>query len=202
MNNWMWIVLLIPVVIWILSTVIRPEEPPRRRFPPRDDERAEPRRGRPPGEVERFLEEINRLRRRTGEEQQRPPETPPARPEIPRPVPRRVVRPTAAAPRPRPQPVSRAVPLETQLGNIPVPASPSRPPAPVVPARGAAPVLDVIPVSRAPALASIALPVPEGSPAAAIQGLFRNPQTLAAAIILHEVLGPPRCKRRRWSPSS
>jgi hypothetical protein len=200
MNNWMWIVILIPVVIWILSTVIRPpEEQPRRGFPPGGEEPAEPRRGRPPGEVERFLEEINRLRRRASEEQ-RPSEAPAARPEVPRPVPRRVVRPNV--PRPRPQPVSR--PLEAApLGKIPVPASvppppPPPPPAPAAPVGVSGEVLDVIPVSRAPVLTSLPAATAGLSPAAtAIRDMFRNPQTLAAAIVLHEVLGPPKCRRRR-----
>jgi len=194
MNSWIWIVILIPVVIWILSTVIRPpDEQPRRRFPPGADERAEARRGRPPGEVERFLEEINRLRRRTSEEQ-RPPEPAPAsaRPEVPRPVPRRVVR----QPAPRPQPVSRPVPVQrAPVGRMPVPASAPLPPP--VPAPASTEVLEVIPVSRAPVLSSLPAATAGMSPAAsAIRDMFRNPQTVAAAIVLHEVLGPPKCRRR------
>ena len=43
-----------------------------------------------------------------------------------------------------------------------------------------------------------AMPTVGESPVAvALRGLFRTPETLAAAIVLHEVIGPPRCRRRR-----
>jgi hypothetical protein len=84
--------------------------------------------------------------------------------------------------------------------QVPVLASALAPPPAVLveAAADAAKILDVVPVSGAPALANIALPAPGSAPAATMRALFRNPQTLAAAIVLHEVLGPPRSKRR-WS---
>src|SRR5262245_22697286 len=109
--NWMWIVILIPVVVWILSSVIRPsEEQPRdlrRRLPPRDDEGpGEPPRARPPSEVERFLEEINRLRQRAAEQQKaaEEPTAAPAPKPPPPPMPRQMPRPVPPPRRPRPEP--------------------------------------------------------------------------------------------------
>jgi hypothetical protein len=203
MNHWMWLVIVIPVVIWILSSVIRPpEDQPRdlrRRFPPRDDLGAgEPRPG-PQGEVERFLEEINRLRRRSAEQQpaaEEPTAAPPPKPA--QPMPRRV-----PPRRPRSEPVVRPELRKVRpIGTLPLPATtPPPPPPPQPPAPMAPPIAEVIEVvaTRAPGRPVVAAPLlpTNVSPAEALRGMLQTPQTLAAAVVLHEILGPPRCRRRR-----
>jgi hypothetical protein len=204
MNHWMWLVIVIPVVIWILSSVIRPpEEQPRdlrRRFPPRDDLGPGEPRPRPQGEVERFLEEINRLRSRSAEQQraaEEPTAAPPPKPV--QPMPRRVPRPVPPR-RSRPEPVVRPELRESRpIGNLPLPVT--APPPPQVPALVVRPVLEVVDVVAASASARPVMPAPllptNVSPAEALRGMLQTPQTLAAAIVLHEILGPPRCRRRR-----
>lgn len=195
--HWEWVVPVIAVVLWILSSVIRsPEEPPRdlrrRRLPNnRPAQGGEP--ARPSSEVERFLEEINRLRRRAADGQKPADET---REEEPR-----------AEPSPRPEPPPRPQPPS-------LPRRPRRTPAVVVPPRRAVaqppppppaqavPVLDVLEVIAAPATpmakAAQRIPAPAASPAVAqLRTLLASPQNLQTAVLLHEVLGPPRCRRRR-----
>jgi len=198
--QWEWLVLIIPVVMWILANVIRgPEDAPpdvRRRRLPEVEQEAQPGAPRPqqPSEVERFLEEINRMRQRTAEE---------ARPQEPRPQPRPAELPRRAQrpPRPRPvpvQPQSRPRTEQRQTSAPQVvrsvrPVSPPPPPVPVLMAE-VVDVLPVTPLSPAPTLA--ATQVVEAPVALALRNLIRNPHTLAAAIVLNEVLGPPRCRRR------
>jgi hypothetical protein len=193
--HWEWVVPVIAVVLWILSSVIRaPEEPPRnlpRRRLPDGRPAGEP--ARPSSEVERFLEEINRLRKRASEEQK----TAEAREEEPRaePPPR---------PRPEPPPTPRRIPRRPPT----VVAPPRRvvvetPPTPVAPPPSVAlPVVEGLEIIGVASPLSAAKPAqrlaaPAVAPAVAqLRALLTSPQNLQTAVLLQEVLGQPRCRRR------
>jgi hypothetical protein len=197
--HWEWIVPVIAVVLWILSSVIRtPEEAPRdlrkRRMPGGPQRPPAPQPGKPPTEVDRFLEEINNLRRRAAAEEQRPGEAPqrPLRPaEERRPVAKRPPRPRPTAP-----PPGRPVVMMPPSSVVPPP-----PPAGATVAL-AVEVLDVLPAAPAsappiPIVAGIA----KDSPAVTqLLSLLRTPATLQTAVLLQEVLGKPRCHRSRRTP--
>jgi hypothetical protein len=187
--HWEWIVPVIALALWIISSLVKTAEDrskqagPGEPLPPDSPPR-------PLSEVDRFLEEINRMRRRQDEEQRQ--ETPPQRREPlatpPSPVVVRQVEPTTAPnfekpvvveEKPRPRTIirhRRPEPRPTQFKpSAPVPAAPPLPPPPpsVPPARPYSPAV------------------------AQLQALLRSTQSLQTAILLQEVLGPPKCRRRR-----
>jgi len=205
--HWEWIVPVIAVVLWILSSVIRtPEEPPRdlrkRRMPGGPQRPPAPQPGQPPTEVDRFLEEINALRRRAAAEEQRPGEPresqspPPVAPPRPmRPIEER--RPVVKRP-PRPRPTAPPPSRPVVLAPSPVMSPPPLAGAQVA---LAVEVLDVLPASQAsiPAIPIVA-GIAKDSPAVTqLLSLLRNPATLQTAVLLQEVLGQPRCHRQRRS---
>jgi hypothetical protein len=158
-----WIVPVVVLIVWVISTIMksREEEPVRPR-----KSGAEPAR-KPTGDIDKFLEEIDRLRRKSAEEQGRV-----ARP-APPPPPR--VRPVTQAPRAKPAlRVEPAVSLRPVAEAAPVLAATLPSPQAVRPATE----------SRPPA-----------GPVTAFH-LLRSRRTLASAVILQEVLGPPKCRRR------
>jgi hypothetical protein len=172
-----WEILVVPVivlVVWILTHVIRPPDEL-----PAKDARQEPEDGEPAprlaSEVDRFLEEINRMRRKAAEEQGLPP------------------------PAPRPSPPREEVHTAQKTEVIPVlePARPARPrprraaPAPVRPAQPAL----VLPAKAPPPVPVPPVPLPP-SPAENLRALLSTPNAIRNAMILKEIFGPPRSRRR------
>lgn len=201
-----WIIPAIVVAVWILSNIFgKGEEPQRPRPGARRPGQAPPR---PENEIERFLQEINR-RRQAAEAQQRDPSQP-----MPEPRPTPETRPTPEA-RPVPQQVRRpapAPPAPKRRPQRPVPTPAQRPRRlvdepiltvePVVAPRRSevVPVVAVSEVAVAPAAASLlgqAQPVAQSASLAQFNALLRSSQGLKTAILLQEVLGQPRCRRRR-----
>jgi hypothetical protein len=190
--HWQVLVFVIVAAVLILSHLFgKVEQPPRRR-PPGPGGPAEG--ARPQSEIERFLEEVSRMKRRateeaTGQSSEEPrlAPSPPPRP-APPPVPPRVER----LPRPVPATVRRAEPPTRERPALAVTVlSPVPAPPPLVEAV-------LVPVQPPLALSVPTSPLaPRVSPAAAqLHSLLRSPQTLRTAVLLQEVLGPPRCRRR------
>jgi len=188
--HWEWVVPVIALVLWILNNLIRSADDKRARNAQRGAElENEQPAEQPKSDVDQFLEEINRMRRRT---------EPPRRQEPPE-----VVR---AEPRPSAPPLPVYVPtvVETPRPQRPRPRPAQRPRTqvarPVAPKPGAE-ILDVIPVAApvAPHKApTVSAPTRQPSPAVVqLRSMLRSPGTIQAAIVLQEVLGPPRCRRGR-----
>jgi outer membrane biosynthesis protein TonB len=229
------IVIVIFLVVWIVSNVIRAQQDAAQAAARRQNMNrqagAAPRgvENRGSSDIDRFLQEIDRLRKKGHQEKQQqqderaaPPAPPPPKP---RPVGERRPEPSrrpSGAPRPQREP--RPVPPSSP----PPPPSP-RAPAPIVPELVAAPqpitttskpgslassIEAKAETARAAAeVASRAVPTlgakiqapsrPQAAGTAAalsptlqlIQKLFRTKQGGAAAVILHEILGPPRSRK-------
>jgi hypothetical protein len=190
--HWEWIVPVIALALWILSSLVRGVE---------EQQRAGRQPGsrpvdRPPSEVDKFLEEINRMRRRSAQPS----------PEQARPQPA-----TRTAPMPEVLPADRSPPpLAEPIPSPPAMFEPPKPkPRPVQPRREKPrtavakpvpprPVPPPVPVPEAPAPSKVVAQVRRPAPAVAqLWTLLKSPATLQAAILLQEVLGPPRCRRRR-----
>jgi hypothetical protein len=181
--HWEWVVPVIALVLWILNNLIRNADEKQARNVRRP---AEPEGERPAerttSDVDQFLEEINRMRRRSTPQRREEPKQPPVRSEEPAPVfvPTVVERPRPQQ-RPRPRPAEKprtmvAKPVAVQVG---------------------AEIRDVIPVAPPNAPTALA-PTRRPSPAVAqLWSMLRTPGSVQAAIMLQEVLGPPRCRKRR-----
>jgi hypothetical protein len=196
--QWQVLVPIIVIAIFILINVFRtneeqPRETRRRPMggprPPRGPDQL-------PSEVERFLEEIERMKRRAVDEKPRAVVEEPRPEPAPVPVPRvdRPQRPRTAPPprRTRPGPLR-----ERPIDVVPVPVLP--PPLPPV-------VVEAVPLSQPVGAVGFAVqPVGAVSPAKAappvqqLRELMRTPKTLQTAVLLQEVLGPPRCRAARHS---
>jgi hypothetical protein len=187
------------VAIWLMSAVLKAQQEAAR--PP----------ARPGGgqrttssdQIDRFLQEIDRLRRR--EEQKAEAER--------RPTPSRPARPT---------------PSVTPVGTRPRPASPRgfSPPPPTRRGDDDVPVVEVVSAAEAKAAETdsrfnqrattqpkaappgpvataaearrphaAATPRIAGTTVAALRPLLRSPQALPLLVVMHEILGPPRCRR-------
>jgi hypothetical protein len=186
--NWAWVVGVIVLAVWILSQ-FRTEEPPGEQR-----QRPGPGAGRPPqrpqSEVDKFLDEINRMRRRAAQEQR--PRTGPPLPVItevlpdepeaaaaferprPAPPPPRVVEP------PRPQPARR-----TAVARPAAAQAKPRVPESLPVADPAPPAVRPLPRLHRPKTSEAVLQ---------LQALLRSPQSMQTAVLLHAVLGPPRCR--------
>jgi hypothetical protein len=208
-----WIFLIIAVAVWILNALLRSAEDERRkrrepRPPGEDDPRG--RSSRSAGDIDRFLEEINRRRRQASERR-----LPPARPR------------EAAGPGARPQPSRVEAPSRTD--SPPWSESPSRKVPPVRSAeeqvrqrergkRAGEPesptAAQQLPQTVSPAAAtatpaivdsglsnSTPTPAPtdrEPAPAAVqLLTLLRAPQWLRTAVLLKEVFDKPLSQRGR-----
>jgi hypothetical protein len=194
------IVLGLFVLVWIISAVVkasqssgpsgRQNSPASRPRPAPDSPRVE---RTSETDIDRFMAEIDRLRRR-GEG------APSTRPQSPRPSPeprsragerrerererrpRPVERPIPAPP-PLPSesvPVLRPVAVTTRAAPAPPPPPPAAPPKPVRPAKPAAAAVKVAPPS--PVLVTL-------------QGVLKSKHGLAAALILAEIFGEPPGRR-------
>jgi hypothetical protein len=188
----LWIIPVIAVAVWIISQLRNAEEQGRVKRPP----------GPRTSEVDKFLEEINRMRRQSNPAPQESPRTVdqfpsplevlPAESAAP-PLFEKPARPTEVRSQPRlPKPKGKtAKPTRVAVSR-------TRPPTEVRPA--STEILDVIPVSAplpAPAPPPPAPPSPPGSsPMVQVRGLLRTPGSLQTVFLLHEVIGPPRCRRR------
>ena len=159
----------------------------------------------PVSDIERFLQEVERLRRKTADEKQQrsgddavddvevvgapPPPPPPPRQQA----------------RPRPRPVQREV-LDVLPAQPPAPKTPSTPSATSAYDQ---PRLTTVPIAQISQIALIERPAEIVIPRAAgqggiaatqtsvnVQALLRSKQ-LKTAMMLVEILGPPACHRRR-----
>lgn len=145
MRNWHFIIPIIAVAVWILSSLIRGAEEQRVRRPRPQRDPEEPADGtrprRSPSEIDRFLQEVQR-RRQEGEERRPPREAPKPLPpaeevlvaipvqEVPNRRTPRADRPRRRPAESRPIPVAQPVPvvpppvLETQFRESPPPPGP------------------------------------------------------------------------------
>jgi hypothetical protein len=160
-------------------------------------------------DMDRFLAEIDRLRRKNAEvsePQAQPaqqsggtPSPSPARPPVARPV--RAPRVVAELVEPEPPRTRRAVDT-TPMAPPPLPVAPGTlspstrvedlPVATVVTPTSATGA----PATRVTRLPQRARPAPKTELARSLTGLLNSGQGVAMAIILQEVLGPPKCKPR------
>jgi len=185
--QWEILVFVIVAAVFILINIFRSgdEAPQNRRRPPL----GEPAR-RPRNDLERFLEEIRRQKQAAAEEAQPVLEEEPTAAPPPRPVP--PPRPQWVPPRPVPPPPRplRDEPVLDVLPAVPVPPPPPpvvfTPPPPVLPPKAPPPPPGPGPaaVKPSPLLADF-------------RALLRSPRAMQMAILLQEVLGPPRCRRHR-----
>jgi hypothetical protein len=231
------IVIVVFLVIWVLTNVLRAQQDDSKaaRRPPVGPAHRPP--GAPPlerntaSDIDRFLAEIDRLRQRgpQGEEPaptaarptQRPAATPPP---PPRPVPSPPqARPQPPAARPRTQQPQQRGAQGHAKRPTPPPAPPAKVAAPMPMTEAPAPAAASDPVqTRAEAqsdvrfvetsrqktlvkLAGVAgavspsarKPPSTGSALEAMQTLLKGKSGLACAVLLGEILGEPRCRRRR-----
>jgi len=161
-------------------------------------------------DMDRFLAEIDRLRRKNAAEtaeQQRP-----AAPAVP------VARPVArSAERPRPRVVAELAEPRPATDAQGFTAPPAAPPSPILPSQPAtsayatSPPAEALPVAtlvtppaagtgaqaapRVTRLAQRPRPTPKTPLARNLTGLLGSGQGVALAIILQEVLGPPRARK-------
>lgn len=205
MGNSAWIIVLIAVVVWIVIHLVRGQQSETTEDQPDDLSRGEsPGRTRqPPREVNRFLEEINRRRR----EAERPRVSPAARREETQPSPRRV---QPARPEQLPRPVAAAMPVARRLPSesarsIPAvlevieeaPARLARAPGRVPEAAVVSPVLSVETLSAIEQKSPAAVLKKKAPAFTSIAPFLCAPQSLRTLVVLQEVFGPPRCRRRR-----
>jgi hypothetical protein len=203
------LILLVPLAVWVLSSIFRPSEEERRGERRRAGE-GPPRR--PATELDRFLEEARRRKGagRPAEAPERPPE---ARPEarVERvPLPARPVAP-AAPPRPRQAPAAERRPSLGREGRAAEPAPPPRRPV-AEPALVVQPVLVVpppppppAPAAPAPVVLAPAPPVggavsrkperPTSTFLTQLAALLQKKETVGAAVVLREIFDRPLCDR-------
>ena len=141
--------------------------------------------------MDRFLAEIDRLRKKTAEAPPPPPNQAPAAP---------VVQPEKRPDKPRPRVVAEVAELPKQDLGFAAP----QPPAPPASKPGELPVASVVappsttgaPATRITRFAGRARPVAKTPFAKNLTSLLATSQGLALAIVLQEVLGPPPSKKR------
>jgi hypothetical protein len=180
--NQIWLIPVIAIGVWLLAALIRNANQKGKAMPPEPQPQGRPRRRPTSNEIDRFLEEV----RRRQQAQRRPADE--DVPEV-QPV---VIEPT---PRPPPPPVRRTPPASVTRAK----------PSPVTVRTVAA--VDNIPVALAvdarPSTTIAPIPAPEPPQArlpghlVELQRLLHSPQGIRAAFLLNEILGPPKCRRRR-----
>jgi hypothetical protein len=183
--NHIWLIPVIAVGVWLLAALIRGATLKGKAMPPEPDPQGRPRRRPSSTEIDRFLEEVRRrqqAQRRRRDEDEAPEVQPVFVEPSPRPLPPPVRRPSQA-PRPRinveplvvqPVVVSEVIPMA-------LPAEPRR----------------ATTIAPAPTVESTPQKVP--GHLTELHRLLRSPQGLRAALVVNEILGPPRCRRRRRS---
>lgn len=172
---WEWVIPIAFGVIWIISHFLKDREPdaPARR--PRADDRT------PTSDIDKFLQEIDRLRKESRERSGQPETQTPPRPVVvkkPKPQPKQTG--------PRSRPVVRAISASEALPVVTVAIGDRPTPTAVIAVPGA--------------LTAVPRPVaakPKSPALSAAVALLRSPQSLTTAFVLREVLDRPRCIRRR-----
>ena len=208
---------LIPLVVWILSTIFARAEADKDKPRRQGDGAAPPRR--PASEIDRFLEEARRrrdkARERPASAAEREPERkmpaavlPPANPPPPppRPEPRkREPQPTGEMRKREPAPSTSARALnDPLLGRIEDrpsfanPASAQAKPMMALPTNMETPALPTLPTPTmdTPATSSDQNRRDASPLRAALSTMLRDRTALRTAFILHEILDEPLCKRR------
>jgi len=199
-NHFGWLVLVVFALIWILNSFLRSGE---------EDKNANRRRnggggqsGRRKTEIEEFLEEVNRRRRQKTDQPQSPRSaeeaasmrTPMATRSSRSPAPARTEprRQKAATPR-----VTRTVsPRELDQPAVEAVVVVDEPARPTI---GQATLGQLTSVPERPAAAvqlTTMAPEIKAAPLAELAALLKSSEGLRAAMILQEVLGPPRCKQK------
>ena len=180
-----WEVILVPLIamiVAILASVFRGAEEAKRRNNRRSGSDPDARRGRPRSDssgIDQFLEEIRRrqaARQESGRTAQR--ETPSPREEVPSPP---------VEEQPPPPPRRREAPVITLA--VEAPSAPVIVPVEIPPARpvaSAAPVV-VFPVTAATAPSAVR---------DQLTALLRTKPGLRTALLLREIIGEPKCRRR------
>lgn len=166
-----WIIPVIIAVVWVLGAILKAKEALDAR------PKAGPERN-PGRELDQFLQEIERLRRdQESKARQAALEAPLVEQE-----------PTVA------QPIIIARPIVRQMPVLPRPRSiPTVQPA-VVAAPRSNKAIGLAPAIERPRPGQKKVDEPSNAPP--VVRMTQNPQLLAAAIVLQEVLGPPKCKRQ------
>jgi hypothetical protein len=184
---------IVGVIVWIISLLAKVTQPDEQRAP------------RPPGpanrgagsDIDRFLQEIDRLRRRN-QESGEPLRRPAAPPVVAAPVSRPRPRPVPPTARPRPLPPPRP----QRPAPPPAPGRPAAPEVPMVtpleeftppPLPGLPTLVPPVPVMRT----SLPLPPTKTPAPTPLLELLRSSQGMATAVVLHELLGPPKARRGR-----
>jgi hypothetical protein len=167
MKEWMLPVFI--VVVWIVQAILRNREQdePTRAAKNKSGERTGNRNA--GSEIDKFLQEIERMKKKAAEE----------KPDAPKPPPR--VRPASPQP-PRVKPVTR---IKLQPAAVVAPPVIALQPAVTIP-------MSQRPIAAAPQIAKVRR-------SAGVLGaisLLRSPNSVASAIVLNEILGPPKAKRR------
>lgn len=171
--------LIIPVLlfVWMVVSLIRKTDEERRGRTQKSSERertAERQRSRPAGEIDRFLEEVNR-RRQSAERRPKPSPEAKSRPVRQRSVP--------VAPAVRPEPRRPLTPPAEAVVAVAVPA--------------ALPVNNLQWPWQEPGTVKRASPsAPPTNALEQVVALLRSPQSVSAAVILREILDAPLCRRR------
>jgi hypothetical protein len=202
-----WLVPVLLLVLWIVSSLLQGLEKERARatrqrsLADKDRPPGERPTRRPPSDIDRFLEEVNRRRRQAAE--RRPASGGKEKPPLPS------IGPVTAAPRPRaaPRPASGSPAMPVQ----PMPSPPAKiaQALPVTPVTVAAEILAVASAlhqapapSASPAQPAAAVPAistKEESASAELPSfldLLRTPDNLRTAVILHQIFASPRARRR------
>jgi FtsZ-interacting cell division protein ZipA len=193
------IITLIVVVVFLVANLFKNREEQRRtlrRNQPRGEDEGgpTPRPRRSASEVDKFLEEVRR-RREAAEAQRRPRPTPPPAPPRPRPS-------QVESTFPRPVPLPLPVPPPLPAPPVRIPSTENRP----VPTQRVAAREEIIMAQAVPELAAMRSP-PAPPPAARVKeepvsaiaaqavNLLANPRSVAATIVLQEILKQPLCMR-------
>jgi hypothetical protein len=206
MPHWEWLVPVLLLIFWIVSSLLQGLEKERARanrqrsLPGGDRPPGERPTRRPPSDIDRFLDEVNRRRRQAAE--RRPASGDREKPPVP------AVGRAAVMPRPRPSTRPASEPLAVPAKRIPSPPGKIPQVIPVTPVTAAAEILAVASaLQEAPAQTPPSTgPGPAVTPVTAIVEsvatelplfveLLRTPDNLRTAIILHEVFGRPRARR-------
>ena len=164
-----WMLPVFIVVVWIVQAILRNREQdePTRTTRGKSNERAGNRNA--GSEIDKFLQEIERMKKKSAEEKPDAPKPPRVRPASPQP--------------PRVKPVTPRIKVQ------PAPA--------VAPQVIALQPTVTMPMSKRPIAAAPQTFRARRSPGVmAAISLLRSPDSTASAIVLNEILGPPKCKRR------
>ena len=146
------------------------------------------------GDIDRFLQELDKLRRKANESgATNPPVVKPVGSKIKKPI-------------PTVSPVRKAKPVPQKIPSV-TPKVDRLPPALVLPTDAPQPKLAQLPQHHIPpmpgslvgsnAISRSTQPKPKGPFGEALLALISTPGSLPAAVVLQEIFGPPKCKQNR-----